>query len=299
MSLQPAISSEEEFIESGDGRRLFLRSWRPQQEVRAALAIVHGFNSHSAYYDRFGIVMASRGIAAYAFDLRGRGKSSGERFHVRQFADYVEDMDALVSVIRAREPALPLFMLGHSAGGVAASAYALEHPQGLAGLICESFALDAPARAAELLVLRALAVLAPRLPVLRLRNERFSRDEQFLARMNDDPLIRGERQSSGTLVAMIRASARLRASVSRLSLPLLILHGSADTVTRPSGSEYLHEHAGSRDKTLQIFEGYYHDLLNDQGHELVVERIYQWIDARLRADGHRTQIGIAYINAGS
>ena len=98
---------------------------------------------------------------------------------------------------------------------------------------------------------------------------------------------------------MLRANEQLRAVVSQLSLPLLVLHGSADRLARPSGSEYLHEQAGSLDKTLQIFEGYNHDLIDAEGRELVAERIGQWIEARLDATVHRLKIGIEYINPGS
>ncbi len=290
------ISDNEEFIESDDRQRLFVRSWRPDHNVRAALAIVHGFNSHGGYYGNFARAMATRGIATYAVDLRGRGQSSGRRFEVRQFSDYVDDVHALVSTIRAREPSQPVFMLGHSAGGVVACEYSLSHQQNLAGLICESFALEVPAPAAVLRIVRALALIAPRVPVLTLSNALFSRDVRVVAHMNNDSLIRKERQPARTVAAMVRASTHLRTSFVQFSLPLLILHGSADAITLPSGSEYFHEHAGSRDKTLQIFEGYYHDLINDHGHEHVVERIHQWIEARLGTTAQHTQIGIAYIN---
>lgn len=298
MASQPRVSVLEELVESRDHQRLFVRSWRADRDMRAALAIVHGFNSHSGYYERFASDVSMCGIAAYALDLRGRGKSSGARFDVRRFAEFGNDVDTLLSTIREQQPSRPLFMLGQGAGAVVACLSALAHQQNLAGLICASIALEPFAHAAFLQVVKALAALTPRLPALRLRNERLSRDSLSVARMNMDPLIAGERQSARTIAEMLRANDRLRAAASRLSLPLLVLHGSADKVTRLSGSEYLHERAGSLDKTLQIFEGYYHDLINDQGHELVVERICQWIDARQSATAQRLQIGIEYINSG-
>jgi len=299
MDSQNGMENHEEFIESVDGHRLLVRSWRPLAEARAMLAIVHGFNSHSAYYERFAGIIARAGIATFAVDLRGRGGSSGTRYFVRQFAEYVKDIEALVSTIRARAPALPLFLLGHGAGGLAACLYAVANQRVLAGLICESLALEMPAPAAGVQLLRALAFIAPRLPVLRLRSGRFSRDEQVVDRMNTDPLIQHERQSARTLVELIRVSSGLRASLKEIAVPLLILHGSADSVTLPSGSEFLHENASSRDKTLQIFEGYYHDLINDRGHEHVIQRICDWISDRLGSTSDRAQIGISYINNGS
>ena len=299
MASQPRVSVLEEFVESRDHQRLFVRSWRPDHDVRVALAIVHGFNSHSACYERFAIDMAIRGIAVYALDLRGRGKSPGTRFDVRRFAEFIDDADTLLSTVRERYPSRPVFVLGQGVGGVVACLHALAGKQHLAGLICAGIALEPSVHAAFLQGVKAVAALAPRLPLLRLKHAWFSRDTHIVARMNADPFIMGERQSARTIAEMLRANDLLRAAVSQLSLPLLVLHGSADEVTLPSGSEYLHEHASSRDKTLQIFEGYYHDLINDQGHQLVVERICQWIDARLDATAHRMQIGIEYINAES
>jgi len=299
MDLPSGVQNHEESIESADGHRLFVRSWQPVSEARAMLAIVHGFNSHSAYYERFAHIVANGGIAAFAVDLRGRGRSSGTRYFAWRFAEYVEDIEALVCAIHARAPALPLFLLGHGAGGLAACCYAVSSQRFLAGLICESVALEVPSSAARMRLVRALALIAPRLPVLRLRSGQFSRDEKVVDRMNADPLIQHECQSAQTVVEMVRVRSHVRASLSEITIPLLVLHGSADSVTMPSGSEFLHKNSSSRDKTLQIFEGYYHDLINDRGHEHVVQRIYDWISDRFGSTSGRALIGISYINDGS
>jgi acylglycerol lipase len=264
-----ASQYDEAFIDSGEGR-LFVRSWTPERETRAVLVVVHDFNSHGGYYERFAIHLAGRGIAIHALDLRSHGKSAGRRLDVRHFSQYLHDICVLMYSDRVRQHVLPLFMLGHGAGAVAASLYALTRQRDLAGLICESIALDLPASATLFGWVRALAMIAPWLPV--------------------------QRQPARTVAALVRARNRLKASLVRLSLPLLVLHGSADAVTFPSGSERMHECSASPDKTLQIFEGYYHDLLHDQGYEQVTERILQWIEDRLNPE-HRNQIGIAYINA--
>src|SRR5215510_15823072 len=122
----PSVHTSDERIKSADGLRLFVRSWRPNGKARGAVAIVPGFNSHSGYYAWVGEQFAANGLAAYAVDLHGRGHSDGERFYVEQFADYVSDAAALVSLVKEREPGLSIFMLGHSAGGVLACVFALE-----------------------------------------------------------------------------------------------------------------------------------------------------------------------------
>ena len=128
------------------GLNIFSRSWRPASgTARGVVAIVPGFNSHSGYYEWVAAQLAADGLAVYAIDLRGRGRSDGERFYVQNFEDYVTDVASFVSIIKEKEKGLPVFMLGHSAGGVVACSYTLDHQQELAGLICESFAYQVPA----------------------------------------------------------------------------------------------------------------------------------------------------------
>ena len=263
------------------GDELFYRSWRPAGTPRAIVAIVPGFNSHSGYYDQVGEELGRRQLAVCAVDLRGRGQSPGERFYVERFSDYVNDVHAFVTSARERDPGLPVFLLGHSAGGVVACLYALEHQQELAGLICESFAFKVPAPDIALAVLKGVAHIAQHVHVLKLKNEDFSRDPAVVARMNADPLIANESQPSQTVAEMIRADAHLEESFGQITLPVLILHGTHDHATRYQGSQQFHQSAGSADKTLKLYEGAYHDLLNDTDRDLVMRDIMSWIDERL------------------
>lgn len=176
-----------------------------------------------------------------------------------------------------------MFLLGHSAGGVVACLYAITHQAELAGLICESFAFQVPAPDFALAVLQGLSHVAPHAHVLRLKNEDFSRNPDVVAEMNADPLIAHEVQPTQTVAEMVRADERLKKEFPLIRLPLLILHGTADRATRPSGSQVFHDRAGSTDKTLKLYEGHFHDLLRDLDKELVMADINAWIGARLPA----------------
>ncbi|HEU4997098.1 MAG TPA: alpha/beta hydrolase [Gemmatimonadaceae bacterium] len=270
----------EEQLKGGAGN-VFVRSWRPPGRARAVVAIVPGFNSHSGYYSWVAEQLTSNGLAAYAVDLRGRGRSDGERFYVENADDYVSDVDLMVQLARTREPELPVFMLGHSAGGVVACLYTLKNQGELTGLICESFAFQVPAPDIALAILKGLSHIAPHLRVLRLKNEDFSRDPQVVQNMDGDPLIADETQPAETVAALVRADERLDDEFSRFTLPLLILHGTEDKATRPSGSQKFYEKASSADKTLKLYEGHFHDLLNDVDKAKVMSDIREWIDARL------------------
>ena len=110
----------------------------------------------------------------------------------------------------------------------------------------------------------------------------FTRDPVALAALEADPLTKGEVQPAMTVAALVRANERLRREFPSLTLPVFILHGTADRATVPSGSEFFHKTAGARDKTLKLYEGHFHDLLNDLGKEEVLGDVVAWIEARLR-----------------
>lgn len=266
---------------SSGGLNLFYRSWRPDGTPRAVIAIVPGFNSHSGYYTWVAEQLVAKGFAVYAIDLRGRGKSDGERFYVQKFGDYVTDVEALMAVVKSREPNLKIFLLGHSAGGVVSCLYALDHQAELAGLICESFAFKVPAPDFALAVFKGLAHVAPHAHVLHLKNEDFSRDPAVVAAMNADSLIAHETQPTQTLAEMVRADERLEKEFPRVTLPVLILHGTHDKATKPSGSKQFYDTAGSGDKTFKLYEGGYHDPLNDTDRDVVIGDITSWIEARV------------------
>jgi acylglycerol lipase len=276
-----AKRAREGTFQSTEGLRIFFRSWLPDGPARGTVAIVPGFNAHSGYYDWVAGQLVAAGLAVFAVDLRGRGQSDGERFYVTKFSEYVDDVAGLVSQAKSQDPELPVFLLGHSAGGVVSCLYALDHQQELAGLICESFAFQVPAPDFALAVFKGLSHIAPHVHVLHLKNEDFSRDPEVVSRMNADPLLAHETQPTQTLAEMVRADERLKQSFGRFTLPVLILHGTSDKATKPAGSQFFYEQAASVDKTLKLYEGYFHDPLNDIGKEAVIADITAWIGARL------------------
>jgi alpha-beta hydrolase superfamily lysophospholipase len=264
---------------TGDGLNIFYRSWRPEGRVRGTVVINHGFNAHSGQYQWVAEQLTAAGYAVFALDMRGRGKSDGERFSVDDFARHGGDLAGMIEIAKQADPGAPLFLLGHSAGGVVACLYAFDHQGELAGLICESFAFALPAPGFALMLLKLIGRILPNLPVLKLDNAFFSRDPAVVAAMNADPLIANEKQRANTVAALIRADERLRRGFPAVTLPLLILHGTADKAAKYQGSQYFHDNAGSADKTLKLYDGHYHDLLNDLGKEAVMSDILAWIAA--------------------
>jgi alpha-beta hydrolase superfamily lysophospholipase len=248
------------------------------------MVLVHGFKAHSGLYEWPADQLRARGFAVYAHDHRGHGKSGGERYFVDSIDDYLDDLHAVVQIARSREVPAPVFMLGHSAGGVIAASYILDYQTevGLAGFLCESFAFEVYAPDFALSVLKGVSHIAPHLHVLNLADESFSRDKAFVDRMRSDPLIPHERYPAQTVAELVRADQRLRKEFASITLPLFVMHGTADKVTKPEGSKLFHDKAGSKDKTLKLYEGHFHDLLNDVGKDRVMADLVEWMTLRIR-----------------
>ena len=259
------------------GLQIFMRTWLPEGNARGIILIAHGLNSHSNYYQWTAAQFTAQHYAVYALDQQGRGASEGERFYTNDIYDSVADVDYMVDLAKKEQPNLPVFILGHSAGGVLACLYTLEHQEKLNGLICESFAFKIPAPDFALAVLKGISHIAPHLHTVKLKNEDFSRDLEAVAVMNNDPFIADESQPSKTMEQLVKADERLEKEFPNITLPVLILHGTNDKATKPSGSQFFYDNATSTDKTLKFYDGHYHDLLNDLDKEIVMGDILEWV----------------------
>ena len=242
-----SFRTTESAFEGLGGLSIFTRAWRPAEGTpRAVVVISHGFSAHSGQYQWAAEQFVAAGLAVHALDHRGRGRSAGERYYVDKYTDYIADLATFIDATRQAEPGLPVFLLGHSAGGVLACVYALDHQSVIDGLICESFALELPAPDFALSVLKGLSHIAPHVHVLRLKLDDFSRDPEVVAALKNDAFVADEVQPTNTVAEMVRADERLKEEFSSITLPLLILHGTDDKVTKPGGSQKFNEKAGSR-----------------------------------------------------
>lgn len=271
------MQSQTSTFKNKAGLKIFIRTWLPDGNPRGIIIIAHGLNSHSGYYQWTAEQFTAQNYAVYAPDQQGRGQSEGERFYTDNIYDAVADVDYVVDRAKSEQPELPVFMLGHSAGGVLACLYSLEHQEKLNGLICESFAFKVPAPEFALAVLKGVSHLAPHLHTIKLKNEDFSRNPEAVAVMNNDPPIADESQPSKSMEQLVKADERLEKEFSKITLPVFILHGTNDKATKPSGSQFFYDNAGSTDKTIKFYEGHYHDLLNDLDKEIVMNDIISWV----------------------
>ncbi|AYL99087.1 alpha/beta hydrolase [Mucilaginibacter celer] len=260
------------------GQKLFFRNWLTDSKPKGIVLIVHGLNSHSAYYHNFALELNKSQYEVYALDLPGRGLSEGERYYIHDYKEIIANIDQLLNIIQMAHPGVPVILLGHSAGGVFAAVYALKHQEKLMGFVCESFAFRIPAPGFALAAMKLLGYIIPRVKLIKLNNDFFSRDKSIVYKINHDPLVKDEKQPARTMQQLLYACNYLKKNMAGIKLPLFIIHGTADKVTMPAGSKYFIEHASSPDKRLKFYEGHYHDLLNDKYNDMVIRDIIRWIN---------------------
>lgn len=278
----PNMSHREHYFSGHDGLRLYQQVWLPGGEATAVVLIVHGFTEHSGRYQRTAEELCCRGYGVYAMDVRGHGRSEGARCFVRSFDDYLLDLDLFVEGVRRREPGKPLFLFGHCLGGLIAALWSITRQPQLQGLV-----LSAPTLRLQndlFPLLRRLAApvgwLFPRLRLVRMGSANISSDPAVVAQFRADPLVFHDRFPVRTGSEVLRAIRRASRSLEAVRLPLLVLHGTTDRVCQPGGSRELCRRAESSDKILHLYEGFYHEVLNEPQREQVVKDLLHWLDAR-------------------
>jgi alpha-beta hydrolase superfamily lysophospholipase len=279
------VVHETESFAARDGTALFAQSWRPAAgPPRAVLIVMHGLRDHGDRYAPFAARLVERGYAVYAFDLRGHGRSAGRRVTIGSFDDYLMDFDQFARAVRAREPGRPLFAFGHSMGGLIVGLWAEEHPD-LAGVVTSAPALRIDALPLVAAASRVAASVTPDVGGLAPDNHGFSSDPAVEADMERDPLIYQPPGPVGTAAGLVDGIERFWAGAHRLTMPLLLLHGTGDTLTAPAGSRELLERAAATDKTLRLYDGQAHDLVHEPRREEIVRDVLAWLDAHTGGGG--------------
>jgi len=264
------------------GLELYYQRWRPEGEVKAVLPIVHGFGEHSGRYGNVVDWFAPKGYAVYGFDLRGHGRSPGPRGYVNEWAEFREDVKAFLTFVREQEPDRPLFLLGHSMGGLIVLEYALHHPEGLTGVIASGPLLaQASISPALITISKLLSSIAPRFTLdTKLDAATVSRDPAVIEAYVNDPLV----HSLGTprlSTELAQAIEWTQARAAEMRVPCLIVHGSDDQLVPPEGSRIFYENVALDDKERQVYEGYYHEVFNDLGKEQVLAAVETWVEHHL------------------
>lgn len=257
---------------------LFFQKWQAD-EPKAVLAIVHGFGEHSGRYMNVVNKVVPEGYSVYSFDHRGHGKSPGKRGHILNWKEYIEDVKHFLELVREEEKNLPLFLMGHSLGGLIVLNYSISNPQGLNGVIASGPLLAQAGISPVLLMLsKLMSKIWPGFSIdTKLDINFISRDPEAIKAYQDDPLVHSMASARfGTEVTA--ATKRTLANASKFNLPLLILHGGADELVPEHGSATFFEHANTEDKVRHLYPDGRHEPHNDIDREKVLQDLSGWLN---------------------
>jgi alpha-beta hydrolase superfamily lysophospholipase len=284
------MQRREDWLGALDGRRLFWQAWLPDQEAtRGVAVVVHGVAEHGGRYDFVGQRLAAAGVAVYALDHRGHGRSDGPRAFFERLDLLVDDLRVFVARIVAPHAPAPPFLIGHSLGGAVSISYALRHPASIAGLVLSGPAVATEAVSPAMLTIsRIMSAALPRLPVFKLDERLISRDDRVVQAYREDPLVYSGKLPARTLWQILRSMRTLPQQVGELRMPLLLLHGGEDQLCPPSGSQMIYERAGAADRTLKLYPGLYHEIFNEPEREAVVGDVIEWLAERALRDERPT-----------
>ena len=247
----------------------FLRSWDPASTPKGAVALVHGLAEHSGRYEYVGRALADAGYAVRAVDIRGHGRSPGFPGHVSGLADWHEDTAVALAAAREAAPGGPLFLLGHSLGSVIAASYVAKEQPAIDGLVLTGYA-GLPGSA----LLESMGNPDdPSIPA-----ELICRDAAVVKAYVDDPLVFFREVPVECNAAAMEAGIGANTGAASITVPVYMVHGSADVICDPQGAREFHDALGSADKELVVHDGLYHEVLNEPERDRVIGDVIAWLD---------------------
>ena len=276
MALDSARTSRGSF-ESAGGAKIEYRAW-PVPGADVSFAVVHGMGEHSGRYERFAAGMAKHRMATYALDLRGHGKSFGQRGHAESWSEWVDDATNFIRTVES-QVSTEVVPLGHSFGGVVMLSAARAHRLSKARrfvLSSPALRLKAKVPAWQARLARLMSKVAPRLSVNNgVDAGTVSRIPEVVAAYRSDPLVHTH-ITARLYAEWEKAAAEDLALAGEINIPFLILAGTDDRLVDSSASQELHAATKSVSE-LRMLEGRYHEPFNDLGSDEVFAIIADWV----------------------
>ncbi len=266
---------------SRDGLEMSALGWKPDSP-KAIVVLIHGHGEHINRYQHVASAFVDAGYALQGFDLRGHGKSAGQRGHTPTYESLMDDITDFIGDARTRYPGLPVFLYGHSMGGNQVINYALRSPQGLKGVIATApwikLAFDPPV--AQVMVAKLLNNILPSFSLASgLSQAALSRDPQVVSKYAADPLVH-DKISVRLYTGMYSNGISSLERAAELKIPMLLMHGSADKLTSAKASSEFAKKAGAL-VTLRIWDGFYHEIHNEPEKAEVIQTMIDWMDKTL------------------
>ena len=265
------------------GDSIYTQAWLPDGDVKAVLFLVHGLGEYSGRYTNLVNHFVPLGYAVYGLDHLGHGKSDGGREIINRFDDYTAPLTTYLGMVKGSQPGKPVFIYGHSMGGLITCAYLLDHQTDFKGAIVSAPAIKVGESVSPSVILmgKVMSVIAPKAGVLALDPTGVSCDPEVVDAYVNDPLVFHGKTPARLAAEMLKAMMRVTAEVEKITLPLMVIQGGADKLVDPGGAKMLYDRASSKDKTLKVYEGFYHECHNEPERATVFKDMEDWLNAHL------------------
>jgi acylglycerol lipase len=266
-----------------DGVALYAQVWEPEQKPVAVICMVHGLGEHLGRYHHLAQFLTDHGFAYIGIDLRGHGKTPGQRGYVPSFETFMQDISLLLDQAGIRNPGLPKFLYGHSLGGILVLNYCLRKKPDMAGVIVTSPGLRTALeeQTAKVLFAKIAGSILPRVSLpTGLDAGGLSRNPEVVRDYLDDPLVHDRatlRMAKETLAAI----PYIFENAAEFRYPMLLMHGTEDRLAYTRGSQEFAALATQADINLKLWEGAYHELHNELEQDQVFQYLLKWLQARL------------------
>lgn len=272
---------EKSYFKGRDGTKFYYKKDIPK-EPRAVIIVVHGFAEHLGRYEYIKDKLYESDFAVYRYDLRGHGRTEGEKGHIDSFNQFIEDTDELVNLAHEEFSQLPIYMLGHSMGGLITFSYGLKHKDKLKGQILSGAAVRKVPQVEGVKggLIQFLNFFAPKMRVEQELSEDICTDKKVVKAYEKDPLVLKDATLNFYVQFLLKGTKFVEDNIQGYNYSCLILHGEKDKIIPKEASTYIYKNISSKDKEIKIYKGLYHEILNEVEKDIVIKDIINWIEKR-------------------
>ena len=272
----------ENYLKCRDGIELFYKKDIPKKPL-AAILINHGFAEHCDRYDYVAKRLMEENFIVYRYDLRGHGRTKSSKGYIKDFMDLTYDADEMVNLIKKENPKLPIFMLGHSMGGFITCVYGIEYPNKLKGQIFSGAAVQRIPQVEGIKgdLFRIANIFTPK---KKIKNQ-LSRDicsvVEVVEDYEKDPMVLTEATMNFYVEFLVKGTDWVEKNISKYKYPCLITHGEKDKIVPKEIAMFLYNGISSKDKEIKIYDGLYHEILNEKEKDKILWDMVNWLYKKL------------------
>jgi len=271
-------TSQAHVIEQSDNG-IYYREWQANNP-KAIVLLIHGVGEHCQRYNALANTLNAASYTVSSLDLPNHGRSDGQKGHIESFALFQQAVLELYQRVNQAYPDKPIFILGHSMGGLITSRFLIDHQDKFKGALLSGPAIETPQEppAWQVSLIKGIARLLPKLGLVPVDASMVSRDPKVVTAYEQDPLINKNKLTAKLLVELSNTMDEVKQKASAITLPLFIMHGTADQLTSTSGSQFLYETVASTDKSIRLYEGLYHEIFNEPEAPSIYQEVIEWLD---------------------